>query len=243
MSRKNNSGIPDLFSDPFGEQSSLMSRGPLQLLGGRFQFESNSRELLQLVDSAYAGLPRHRLLPVAPRMRVRLLLSSLPGTSSRRRSEPPPWQCCPDLVFWRRAAFVRLRRPGTRGAIGAGGRVAADAPFPLSHSLRVDRIRGVHSCGTVQGLVPLHAACVGRGGRGVLLMGSSGAGKSTVAFHSLLQGLDFLAEDSVFVAPDTMLATGIANFLHIRSDSLRWVARPGTPPGFGNHPLSGVAAE
>jgi hypothetical protein len=56
-------------------------------------------------------------------------------------------------------------------------------------------------------------------------MGPSGAGKSTVSLQSLLQGLDFLSEDSVFVAPDTMLATGVANFLHVRSDSLRWVGR------------------
>jgi len=72
-----------------------------------------------------------------------------------------------------------------------------------------------------QGLVSLHAACVGRGGRGILLMGPSGSGKSTVTLHCLLQGFDMLSEDSVFVAPDTMLATGIANFLHVRPDSLR----------------------
>ena len=41
----------------------------------------------------------------------------------------------------------------------------------------------------------------------------------------LLQGLDFLSEDSVFVTPDTMLATGVSNFLHVRSDSLRWIER------------------
>jgi hypothetical protein len=40
-----------------------------------------------------------------------------------------------------------------------------------------------------------------------------------------LDGLDFLSEDSVFVAPDTMLATGVANFLHVRADSLGWLGR------------------
>ena len=78
-----------------------------------------------------------------------------------------------------------------------------------------------------QGLVSLHAACVGRAGRGLLLMGPSGSGKSTVTLLSLLQGLEILAEDSVFVAPDTLLATGVANFLHVRADSLRWVAKAG----------------
>jgi hypothetical protein len=74
-----------------------------------------------------------------------------------------------------------------------------------------------------QRLVPLHAACVGIDGRGILLMGPSGAGKSTVALQCLLEGFDFLAEDSVFVAPKSMRATGTANFLHVRADSLRWL--------------------
>ena len=226
MSRKNNPGIPDLFSDPFGEQSSLMSPGPLQLLGGRFQFESNSRELLQLVDSAYAGLPRHRLSAVVPRMRVRLLLSSPPGRSSRRLSEPPSLAMLSGPGFLagapHSANFVVLA-PGERSALVAVSPQMLRFPYHTRYELIEFAVFTLAA--RVQGLVPLHAACVGRGGRGVLLMGASGAGKSTVAFHCLLQGLDFLAEDSVFVAPDTMLATGIANFLHIRADSLRWVAR------------------
>jgi hypothetical protein len=76
----------------------------------------------------------------------------------------------------------------------------------------------------VQGLVPLHAACVGRGGQSVLLMGASGSGKSTVVLHALLSGLDFLAEDSVLVKPTGLLATGVANFIHVRPDSLRFLA-------------------
>jgi hypothetical protein len=75
----------------------------------------------------------------------------------------------------------------------------------------------------VQRLVPLHAACVGINGRGILLMGPSGSGKSTVALQCILQGFDFLSEDAVFIDPRVMLATGTANFLHVQADSLRWV--------------------
>jgi hypothetical protein len=77
----------------------------------------------------------------------------------------------------------------------------------------------------VQRLVSLHAACVGLGGQGVLLMGPSGAGKSTVALHCLLDGFEFLSEDSVFVSTRSMQATGIANFLHTRAESLHWLGR------------------
>jgi hypothetical protein len=43
--------------------------------------------------------------------------------------------------------------------------------------------------------------------------------------HCLLDGLDFLAEDSVLVQPRTLRATGVANFLHLRPDSLRFLDR------------------
>jgi hypothetical protein len=62
------------------------------------------------------------------------------------------------------------------------------------------------------------------------MMGDSGAGKSTVALQCLLQGLDFLSEDAVFVAPDSLLATGIANFLHVPANSLRWIERQDAAP-------------
>jgi energy-coupling factor transporter ATP-binding protein EcfA2 len=59
----------------------------------------------------------------------------------------------------------------------------------------------------------------------VLLLGPSGAGKSTVTLQCLLEGLEILSEDSVFVTPDTLLATGVGNFLHVRADSLGWIAQ------------------
>jgi hypothetical protein len=88
----------------------------------------------------------------------------------------------------------------------------------------------------VQQWVPLHAACVGSKGRGVLLMGSSGTGKSTVTLQSLLHGLEFLSEDSVLVAPKGLLAMGVANFLHVGRDSLRWVP-PRVAEQFRNSPV------
>jgi serine kinase of HPr protein (carbohydrate metabolism regulator) len=60
----------------------------------------------------------------------------------------------------------------------------------------------------VQGLVSLHAACVGLGGRAVLLMGPSGAGKSTVALQCLLQHFQFVSEDSTLVMPEAMRVLG-----------------------------------
>ena len=41
--------------------------------------------------------------------------------------------------------------------------------------------------------------------------------------HCALAGLDTVSEDSLFVTPDTLRATGVANFLHIRRESLRFL--------------------
>src|SRR4029079_19173948 len=77
-----------------------------------------------------------------------------------------------------------------------------------------------------QQLVALHAGCVGAEGRGVLLLGPSGAGKSTLALHAALGGLEFLAEDSVFVQPRTLRATGLSAHVHTRQTGLRLIADP-----------------
>lgn len=225
--------LPEIPSDPFGERSSTLARKPLHLLGGRFRFDSNSPELLSLVDSAYAGLPRHKLATKAPELRVRLLLTSSRKASesvgsrySFNRSEPPP--------------LVMLNGAGLLGGATASSNAVVLSPregaalvivspqmlrFPYHTRYELIEFAVFTLAARAQRLVPLHAACVGLGGRGILLMGPSGAGKSTVALQCLLNGLDFLSEDSVFVAPDTMLATGVANFLHVRADSLGWLGR------------------
>jgi hypothetical protein len=225
--------LPELLSDPFGERSSMLARKPLQLLGGRFRFDSNSPELLRLVDSAYAGLPRHKLSTKSPELRVRLLLTSSRKTSesvdrrhSISRSGPPP--------------LAMLNGAGLLGGATVASNVVVLSPregaalvvvspqmlrFPYHTRYELIEFAVFTLAARAQRLVPLHAACVGLGGRGILLMGPTGAGKSTVALHCLMNGLDFLSEDSVFVAPDTMLATGVANFLHVRADSLRWLGR------------------
>jgi hypothetical protein len=228
---------PDLFSDPFGERATMMTRKHPGLLGARFQFESNSAELLDLVDSAYADLPRHLLSDVAPQLKVRLLLGPR-ERSGRSRSEPAPLSMLAGPGYLGGATgssnFVILT-PAERTALVVISRQLLRFRYHTRYEFIEFAVFSLAS--RCQGLISLHAACVGRDGRGVLLMGSSGSGKSTVTLLSLLQGFDILSEDSVFVAPDTMLATGVANFLHVRSDSLRWVARARDAAVIRNSPV------
>jgi energy-coupling factor transporter ATP-binding protein EcfA2 len=218
------SGASAVLADPFGESRSLLMRRRLPVLGGRFEFESNSRALMRLVDSAYAGLPAHRISPLPPTLRVRLLSES--ASPWRRRTEPPPLSMHSGPGMLGGATNVSnlvVVSPEERSALV----VVSPQMLRFSYHVRYEMVEfAVFTLAArALGLVPLHAACVARRGRGVLLMGPSGSGKSTIALQSLLAGLDFLAEDGVFVGPDTLLATGVANFLHVRSDSLRWIER------------------
>lgn len=214
----------ELQSDPFGERSPHLIRNRMTLLGARILFESNDRALLRLVDSAFAGLPRHRLSAEMIDLRIRLWLGARRPAGGR--NEPAP------LTLVNAAGLLGAATDPSNFVIlspreGTGLVMVSPSMMRYPYHVRYELIEfAVFTLAArVQRLVSLHAACVGIGGRGLLLMGASGAGKSTVALHCLLNGFDFLSEDSVFVAPDSMRATGIANFLHARADSLHWVGR------------------
>jgi hypothetical protein len=195
-----------------------------QVLGSRIEFESDSRELLDLVDHAYGRLPAHAFKSRTPELRIRLELLA-PGATRARGpgAEPEPlllFSHGGTLSGTNRRSFVTII-PAQRAAIVAIDSAALEFPYHVRYELIEF---AVYTLATrVQGLIPLHAAGVGRKHRGVLLMGDSGAGKSTVALHALLAGLDFLSEDSVFVEPVSLKATGVANFLHVQSDGLKWL--------------------
>jgi hypothetical protein len=230
MTMKDRRHVPDIQADPFGERSVPAGRRQLQLMGGRFHFESNSAELLRLVDAAYEGLPAHRFSPRPPRFRVKLILASSPGRRMPASARAPRRPRAPPIPMLNGAGFLGcatdnstfvVLSPEDRTALIFVSKDMLRLPYHVRYELIEFAILTLAS--RAQQLVPLHAACVGHGGRGVLLMGASGAGKSTVALRCLTEGFEFLAEDSVFVEPNSMRGTGTANFMHIRSDSLAWL--------------------
>lgn len=189
-----------------------------RVLGGLFRFESNSRDLINLVEAAYGGLPAQTFPNVTAEFRVEMHL--VPRSANSRVTEPPAPQIRQEGVQLRAnidaSNYVTIDPARHRARV-----VASEDMLQHAYHLRCELIefavfilaaRGI-------GLVPLHAACVGRHGRGLLLLGGSGSGKSTLALHGLLHGLDLLAEDAVFVHPADLFATGVPNYLHLRRDA------------------------
>jgi hypothetical protein len=207
--------------DPFGEWRQARYTAEAQLLGARFIFESDSAQLLRIVRQAYDALPPHRFAARAPRLRVRLAL--LPRGGDRAAPPPVHGLAAGGLVCAGTAGSSFLAvAPGKRCALLAVSPRALKSPYHLRYELLEFAVYLLAA--RVQRLVPLHAGCVGRLGDGLLLVGPTGAGKSTLTLECLRQNLDFLAEDSVLIEPRTLHATGISTFLHLRADSLRFLA-------------------
>jgi hypothetical protein len=209
-------------ADPFGESAAAKFSLRLQLLGANILFESNSGHLLRVVKAAYAGLPGHRLPGLVPRLRVRLHLSSVQSARGRRERAPLTMMGGLGLLvattYPANTVFVS---PQQRAALVVVTPAMLKNPYLLRYELIEFAVLTLAT--RVQALVPMHAACFGKADRGVLLMGDSGAGKSTLALQAVLKDWDFVSEDAAFVAPESMHATGAANFLHLRASTLRWL--------------------
>jgi len=215
--------------DPFGEHRRARYFERVQLLGAQFHFETDSSRLLRMVRLAYARLPSHRFSGAVPRLQVRLMLTARErsGRAALDAADEPPGvrTLAAGGIFCGALGGATLTAivPRVRTALVVVPQDLMRYPYHIRYELLEFAVYVLAA--RVQQLVPLHAACVGRNGEGILLMGPSGAGKSTLVVQSLLGGLDFLAEDSVLVRPRGLLATGVANFLHLRPDSLRFLDR------------------
>jgi hypothetical protein len=225
MTARNRGGEPA--ADPFGERGTAAFRASAQVLGGEFNFEAGTRDLMRLVKQAFGRLPAHKLPGAGRPFKVKLVMSG-----ARASPELPPQPPAVKPVGGS-AILGGVVESGSFVAVTVTDREALVVVSPdmlrFPYHVRYELLEfSVYTLAArAQGLVPLHAACVGAGGRGALLLGSSGAGKSTLSLSCLLQGLDFVAEDSVLVRPRGLLATGLGNFLHIRTDSLQLLPSAG----------------
>ena len=168
------------------------------MLGIPTRFETNAREVLEVVEETFGAW---RALDAAPEYvdsrPARVRIEMAPGDEG-------PHEHAPVKIFDPGDRVAVLTSPGSRGRAEARKRMAEAR---VSHAFVRDRehFRGWVVEGLTLALLtrldrqPLHAAAVGRGGRALLLAGRGGVGKSTLAYAAHRAGLQVLSEDIVFV--------------------------------------------
>ena len=210
-------------ADPFAESTRARLRRSVSVLGGDFTVLTSDAGLLNLAVEAFGGLPRHKLEARPRRFTVHLKLTDHAQTWPRGAAPPHP-------VLSAGAGLLH-------GAVDAGNFVIVDvamrrALVAVSRALLRDRYYARYELVELafltlaargQSLVPLHAACEGANGNGLLLMGASGTGKSTLSLHALADGMQLLSEDSAFVALEGLRVTGVPSYLHLSPDALRFL--------------------
>jgi hypothetical protein len=178
----------------------------LPVMGRTIRLETNSSKILRHMVELFARYPG------APNgdagFRWRIVLES--DVQVR-----PPWP--------RRSAFseegLRFAEFGQRNFLAVDLK-AREAIGILSESLAEDNlgltIPFLDSlfCLTASslGLTPLWANCVARGQSGVLLLGSPNSGKTCAGYVAETLGLDFYADDGVFLELDSEVLRGWSGF-------------------------------
>jgi hypothetical protein len=109
----------------------------------------------------------------------------------------------------------------------AGAVPASERAVPIREALQMTM--------APRGRPMVHAGAVGRGGRGVLLVGRGGSGKSTLALSCALAGLEIVADDYVLLEPDSPMAHAMQSTAKLTEDSAERLGVPAAaldPAGF-----------
>jgi hypothetical protein len=106
-------------------------------------------------------------------------------------------------VFYGQRVIFRCRPAAGRIEMAIVSEDFADALFATQLLLTI----GIFETFKRFGRFPLHAGALARQGRGVLLPGTSGAGKSTTTVALVRAGFDFLGDDTVFLSSPSKSAS------------------------------------
>ena len=199
--------------------------------GAEFSLTTNSEGLLEAARKVFLSVN-------SPAARVDFSLRF--WVDSDDKSEPP-WQKpyvrgLDHLVFaafdTRSSLLANLRTRRVIGRFSSGMATNADhwkmMIFPVVFSILAGSIR----------LIELHASCVASNDAGLILLGPSRCGKSTLAMALVNAGLKFLSDDRTFCSAKhgKLLAWGLPRPLKLRRDGGSWFDdfRDRKPNGFQN---------
>jgi hypothetical protein len=215
-------------TEPLGHSAPMAYHARFAVLGIPVEFSTNSPAVIEVAAQAFAhwhGLAPELVAQLPPRA-VRIVVQPgerpyVSGAPFTHRAHSGCW-----LATCGESMLVAQLDRGEALAFVVPELVADAAHFrynvveslALALASRHDR-------------VPVHAGAVVYGGRAVLLMGQSTAGKSTLCYACVRDGFQLLAEDVIYVS----LAGGLRMWGHSRHIHLL----PDAPRHFGE--LAGVA--
>jgi hypothetical protein len=209
--------------DHFHAHYETTLRAEYHLLGCHYTFESNNRRLINLAAYAFAGVPKHRFPGRIRRFNIRLLLQDSDG-NERQLSKVVPEI---NMYYWN-GVFCATMDPGTISMISPQTASAqifiSKQMMAFPYNVRYELIEyavtflAQHSRNNVS----LNGACIALNGKGIVLIGGNGAGKSTTSLACLGDGFEFIAEEGLVVCTTTLLVTGLSSFIHLRPDCLRF---------------------
>jgi hypothetical protein len=212
--------MSDAQNDPFAEKTGRLRRRCYSILGIPVRIESESSDLLRIAHAAFAG-PARDVVEPRNAFVVRLRLADeRPGPPRDEPSEPRLFSGGGVLGSFIDADNFVWISPALRRAFVSVSAGMLQFEYHVRYELIEFAVLTLLA--RARKLVPLHGACFGRRGRALLFVGDSGAGKSTICLQALNDGLDFVAEDSVFVRTNTLAATGLNAFLHVCEDGSRF---------------------
>jgi hypothetical protein len=175
-------------SDPVLSDFSLLLRARYCAMGFAVEIATNSNEVLAAAEESWGGFQNKFSEPP-----LRLEIGVLAGGS---HICPPPPECRSRGHLLTTVADARnfVVSDLSRGFAFAWFTQAAvaDRGYLRYYFLEATVLTLLEALY----LTPLHAACVQNEGRGVLLCGESGAGKSSLAFACARSGWTFLSDDS-----------------------------------------------
>lgn len=179
--------------DPLGRFAPSAQRTILSVMGRSVDFETNCEDLFRRVEKLFSVYPR--AVDATPQCRWRIIQhrASSPGNRGFRR-------------FAFSDSNLRFAQVGQRSfyALDLESRTAVGS---ITEDVIKDELRIIipfmdslfcMSAASL-GLVSLHANCVARGGRGVIILGEPGVGKTTVSYLAAREGMHFHADDGVFL--------------------------------------------
>jgi len=204
------------------DASQLPLGGVINLLGRTGRVATNDRGLLDVLHSLCAGAS---IDPVAFRLQVFVHSHASPS------GELPYFRGLHHLVF------------ATFGSTNLfvfdilGRNIMATIAKELAHDRNFwqERLLPIAAgvLGASIGVLPLHAACLSFEGRGLLVAGASGTGKSTLSLALAKNGIDFVSDDWTYITSDhgELRAHGLSAPIKLLPDATEYF------PELGQHDL------